>query len=371
MPIPAIGEAAPWFSARTPSCQDFQFSAAGGRYVLLSFIGSAASEQMRAMLAQLGQRHDLFNDNFASHFVISCDPADEASGRLSERPGQYVFWDTGGAVTRLYGLGQPAPSDKLTIMQASLVLDPMLRVLAILPLQDPGRHAEQIVTLLAGLPPHPPGGANMATAPVLIVPRIFEPAFCRDLIALFDPEKSLDSGFMRNDPVTGNTVYVHDHALKRRRDVEIADTAMQDAIRVRLKRRIVPEVRRAFHFEATRIERYIVARYDGADGSHFRPHRDNTTKGTAHRRFAVTLNLNAEDYDGGDLVFPEYDRRTYRAPTGGAVVFSCSLLHEARPVTRGVRYCFLPFLYDEAAANIRAQNQSFVTPRAQMQKTEG
>ena len=85
---------------------------------------------------------------------------------------------------------------------------------------------------------------------------------------------------------------------------------------------------------------------------HFRPHRDNTTKGTAHRRFAVTINLNADEYEGGDLCFPEFGPRTYRAATGGAVVFSCSLLHEARPVTLGKRYAFLPFLYDDEAANI-------------------
>ena len=48
--------------------------------------------------------------------------------------------------------------------------------------------------------------------------------------------------------------------------------------------------------------------------------------------------------------------RTYRAPTGGAIVFSCSLLHEATPVTKGERFVILPFLYDEAAASIRLRN---------------
>jgi hypothetical protein len=33
-----------------------------------------------------------------------------------------------------------------------------------------------------------------------------------------------------------------------------------------------------------------------------------------------------------------------------------SLLHEARPVTAGRRYAFLPFLYDEAAARLRLAN---------------
>src|SRR3546814_4030027 len=94
--------------------------------------------------------------------------------------------------------------------------------------------------------------------------------------------------------------------------------------------------------------------------SYFRPHRDNTTKGTAHRRFAVTLNLNADEFEGGELRFPEFGPHLYKPPTGGAVVFSCSLLHEAMPVTKGRRYVFLPFLYDDAAAEIRERNNAFL-----------
>lgn len=42
------------------------------------------------------------------------------------------------------------------------------------------------------------------------------------------------------------------------------------------------------------------------------------------------------------------------------MVFSCSLLHQVSKMTRGKRYAFVPFLYDEAAARIREQNQQFV-----------
>jgi predicted 2-oxoglutarate/Fe(II)-dependent dioxygenase YbiX len=108
-----------------------------------------------------------------------------------------------------------------------------------------------------------------------------------------------------------------------------------------------------------------VACYDAAEGGFFRAHRDNTTKGTAHRRFAVTINLNPEAYEGGDLVFPEFGSRTYRAPKGGAVVFSCSLLHAAMPVTAVRRYAFLPFLYDDAAAALREENLRYVAPELQ------
>ena len=48
----------------------------------------------------------------------------------------------------------------------------------------------------------------------------------------------------------------------------------------------------------------------------------------------------ADEFEGRQLWFPEFSRRLYKAPTGGAVVFSCSLLHEATPVTRGRRYAF-------------------------------
>lgn len=109
------------------------------------------------------------------------------------------------------------------------------------------------------------------------------------------------------------------------------------------------------------MERYIVARYDARDGGHFRAHRDNTTPGTAHRWFAATINLNADEFYGGELRFPEFEGQTYKAPRGGAAIFSCSLLHEAMPVTRGTRFCFLPFFYDEAAAAIRKRNAGSIS----------
>jgi predicted 2-oxoglutarate/Fe(II)-dependent dioxygenase YbiX len=129
---------------------------------------------------------------------------------------------------------------------------------------------------------------------------------------------------------------------------------------IRIHDRLAPEIHKAYQFRATRMERYIVACYDATEGGHFRAHRDNTTKGTAHRRFAVSLHLNTGEYEGGLLRFPEFGRQLYTAPVGAAVVISCSLLHEATPVTRGRRYMFLPFLYDDQAATIRRQNQHLI-----------
>lgn len=92
-------------------------------------------------------------------------------------------------------------------------------------------------------------------------------------------------------------------------------------------------------------------------GGCFRPHRDNIIAIAAHRRFALTINLN-DAYDGAELVFPEYGRKTCRAAIGEAIVFSCSLLHEVTPVTRNRRYGFLMFPYDEAGQQMRDQSSA-------------
>lgn len=49
------------------------------------------------------------------------------------------------------------------------------------------------------------------------------------------------------------------------------------------------------------------------------------------------------------------------------MVFSCSLLHAVTKVTSGKRYAFLPFLYDDAAAKIREENDAFLGGRRRLQ----
>jgi len=115
---------------------------------------------------------------------------------------------------------------------------------------------------------------------------------------------------------------------------------------------VLPEIRRAFHCNIRYVEEFKIVRYDADPGGFFRPHRDNTSAGTAHRRFAMTLNLNAEDHEGGELRFPEYKMASYRPRTGEAAIFSCDLLHEATDVTRGSRYVLLSFMYDESGREI-------------------
>ena len=112
-----------------------------------------------------------------------------------------------------------------------------------------------------------------------------------------------------------------------------------------LVRRVVPAILRAFHVGIMVIEAPIIGCYDADCGGRFGRHRDNTSSYTAHRQFALSLNLNPDgEYDGGELRFPEFGRELYRPVAGGVLVFSSSLLHEVVPVTRGRRFGVFTFL---------------------------
>jgi predicted 2-oxoglutarate/Fe(II)-dependent dioxygenase YbiX/peroxiredoxin len=340
-----VGEPAPWFTARATANPRFTFHTTAGRYVVLGFLGPLDQPQAQAALALIAQRAAVFDDLKVSFFGVSIDPADEAESRVAERlPGQRWFWDHDLAVSRLYGATDAASTQ---YRPHWVVLDPQLRCLFTAPLAE----TEAVLDMVAAAPaPGDHAGAPLH-APVLILPRVFEPELCRRLIQAYETAGGQASGFMRD--VDGKTRLIVDPNHKRRSDHDLADPILRQAAAARIRDRLVPEIAKAFQFQATRMERYLVGCYDAAEGGHFRPHRDNTTAGTAHRRFAVTINLNAEDYEGGDLSFPEFGPRRYRAPTGGAVVFSCSLLHMVDPITAGRRFAFLPFLYDEAAAKDR------------------
>ena len=355
------GDPAPWFITPSPANPRYHFDSVAGRYIALCFYGSAGNPAIGQMLAALRQRGDVFDDDQASFFGVGADPGDEQEKRVEERiPGFRLLYDFGLKVAARYGVcDEPKAGETARYQPTTFILDPALRVLAVLPIADPLLHSQQLLELVGRLPPL--GGVRQGrpSAPVLLVPQLFEREFCRELMALYDRHGGEDSGYMTSD-ASGKTVGVIDYGRKRRRDYQIDDAEARRGVRARIERRLVPEVRKAFQFRANFIERYIVACYDAGEGGYFRPHRDNTTKGTAHRRFAVTINLNAEDYEGGDLCFPEFGRESYRAPSGGAIVFSCSLMHEALPVTRGRRYAVLPFLYDESGAKLREANLGYL-----------
>lgn len=351
------GDPAPWFNQKTTSNPNYVFSSAAGRYVVLGFFASGQTAEGGAALTFIQKNAGRFDDRKFSFFGVTVDPRDEANPLAAERiPGIRFFHDFDFQVSRLYGAAT-AIGDQMQMRLFWLVLDPTLRVLARVNFTPDRSDQTELLAILERLPPPASFPGFEVSAPILVLPNVFEPQFCEELIQRYETHGGEESGFMRE--VDGKTVLAHDPGHKKRKDHIIEDEGVIGRTQSLVKRRIVPEIQKVHQFKVTRMERYIVSCYAAEDGGHFAPHRDNTTKGTAHRRFAVSINLNA-DFDGGEISFPEYGPRSYKAPPGGAVVFSCSLLHTVSPVTRGRRYAFLPFLYDDEAAKIRAANNRFL-----------
>ncbi|MHA1564433.1 MAG: 2OG-Fe(II) oxygenase [Alphaproteobacteria bacterium] len=242
------------------------------------------------------------------------------------------------------GEGRAAESCGVPGQLTAFVLDPNQRALAQL---VPGEtslaaQAKEIIDALAKPAPFP----AHAHPPILVIPEAFDRAFCRYLIAQYWQRGNEESGTFRM--VDGKMVHKPHHDVKRRRDHHVLDKDLLDKIGDKFRGRVIPEIKRAFQFDVTRVEEFKIVCYESEPGGYFYTHRDNTTPQTQHRRFAMTLVLNAEDFEGGALRFPEFGGATYQPGTGDAVVFSCNLLHEVLDVTAGHRFVLLSFLYDEA-----------------------
>jgi len=237
--------------------------------------------------------------------------------------------DAKGELARAFGGREPL----------ALVVDAAGRVAGIL--ADPT--AEQVAAIADRLHSATSPTVMRAHAPVLLLERVADARLCQALIDYWQGRDKLTNTV---DAAYGNVASAD---LKRRQDVQVDDTALLGRLRGVLMGRIAPMIQRVFHTQITVFEAPVVGGYDETSGGWFRRHRDNTTPMTANRQFAVSLNLNGgeggcDDYAGGEVRFPEFGRELYRPVAGGALVFSCSLLHEVVPITRGRRIGLFTFL---------------------------
>jgi peroxiredoxin/predicted 2-oxoglutarate/Fe(II)-dependent dioxygenase YbiX len=362
MPLLEIGDPAPWFSIPSTHNPLFHFSTVGGRRVVLFFFASAAFEQIQVMLKSFQELSEEFQSLQVPRFGVSVDPADKEQNRPTTiAPSFIFFWDLDKTVSQQYGVYRDVEQNGVAGVHytpQTFVLNENLQIINILPMGEPHQHAQQVLDFLKTLPPIEEARAATRHAPVLVIPNVLDKASCRSSIDMYKANGGSPSGFMRQ--VDGKTVGLHDDTFKKRRDFFIEDPKLQQRLNAIILRRVRPEVEKAFQFTITRFERYLVGCYDAQSGGYFRPHRDNTSKATRHRRFAMTLNLNVGEYTGGFLRFPEYAPHGYKGDSGTAIIFSCSLLHEATPVISGQRFALLSFFYGNEDAVVRQANFKYL-----------
>ena len=318
----------------------------GGPALVFWFRDSGDDEAM-ARLRNLAEAAQPRLGQGAHIFAITRDDQAAVAGIGADMaPPFLVLSDPDGKGSATIGL---APDRRLTI---AFLLDPNQRVLAVFDESDGDPVARGLAALDSHLPIPEPAFVPMC-APVLIIPRVFDPDYCRKLIRVYMTKGNEESGTFRM--VDGKPVKQPNHAVKRRRDHHVTDEKLMQEIFGLMQRRVVPEIRRAYNFHVSRFEEFKIVRYDANVGGYFKPHRDNTAPQTLHRRFAMTLNLNSDEYEGGNLRFPEFGNTVYRPGTGDAVIFSCNLLHEAQNVTKGERFVLLAFLFDDAGVKIKEE----------------
>jgi peroxiredoxin/predicted 2-oxoglutarate/Fe(II)-dependent dioxygenase YbiX len=246
-----------------------------------------------------------------------------------------ILADTRADIFKGYGV-DPYPAAPFPTL---FILDAGHRVACVLERIEPPALAAEALAELHRIGNARPTTRLRAHPPVLVLPCMLSHADCDFLAAIWRrqvAEYSTD-GFTNagTEREAGDFKVVHDGSYGRAVEYIVQDEALQRFIDGRLRRRLLPEIRKAFQATGLQREGYRIAGYEA--GGFISPHRDNSIPTNANRRFTMTVNLNAGDYEGGELRFREYGEQLYAVERGTAIVWSASLLHEVLPVTKGRR----------------------------------
>ena len=99
-------------------------------------------------------------------------------------------------------------------------------------------------------------------------------------------------------------------------------------------------------------EKWKIGYYDEIDSGFYNLHTD-TAGDTKYRNISSVIMLsNANDYEGGELYFPDLNK-TFKLDKGDIIVFDSTLLHGVRPITKGKRHVLISFFFDDNGMKIK------------------
>ena len=308
-----------------------------GNPIVLFFcprFSEAVAEVLAGVAAALGS----FRAAGARLFAITLDDANVAEAQQVPFP---VLLDRDGAVFGAFGVEMQA-------IPTTMVLRSNQHVAAVLK-SGPALQAAEALTHVERLAAERQPVLMTHHPPVLMVPDVLSADDCRDLIDIF---RTRGQTFMPPGPGidyigTDYKMRIPEYGRADRIDHWIVDKSTEALLHGRIERRLLPEIAKAFQYRVTRWERLRIGCYQGERGGELHGHRDNVEP-TPYRRFAMSINLNVEQFAGGELRFPEFGDQRYRPANGTAIVFSSSLLHEALHVTTGHRLVLLAFLFGDS-----------------------
>jgi len=322
-----------------------------GSNLLLLFLNDLNLERFTGLLTNLAKRQAQFEDNKLSVVIITASSDAQANRQLKRRLN--IDWpmlgDSTGAIFASYGLHKcHGESSRLVLLtplrQVRVWFDSATKIESAL---------EEIMNKTTLDQTQQPDRWSQPHAPILLVPNVLSPEECRRLTDYFE----LGAPFTVRPPRQGEfdsdyQMPVYEHNRQDRVDQIIKDRNILEFLDQRIWERVTPMIKKAFAFDVTLREDLHIARYQGNRDGNQMGHRDDSSAATAYRRFAFSMNLN-NNFEGGELVFNEYNPYGYKAAPGTAMIFSSSLLHEVNETTKGIRYNLISHFYNESTINKR------------------
>lgn len=317
---------------------DLLGDAIAGHPLVIAFWPRFDSEAVKAAMASLAAALPTLESGGARIFAVTLANTRAALEAKSPIP---VLLDRDGKAFAAYSAGT---RDQPT----TVVLRHNNHVQAILK-ENAGGQAEAALAAIRALIAERKTATPVPHPPILVVPDVLSPEDCRRLIQVYETRGKVfvEPGHGEDQMTTDYKMRIPEYGRADRIDHWIVDKDTAGFIDGRLGSRLFPEIRRAFQYPVTRRERMRIGCYTGSRGGESHGHRDDSEVISAHRRFAMSINLNSEEFEGGGLRFLEYSDQQYRPETGAAIVFSSSILHEALEVRSGRRFVLLAFLFGE------------------------
>lgn len=334
-----MGDVAPPCVLTTPDGKtiDLRGDDVAGSPLVIAFWPRFESDAVKAAAASLAAMLPALEGEGAWVFAVTLANARAAS---EAKPPVPVLLDRDGKVFAAYGAGTRDQPTTVVLRQNN-------HVYAVLK-GEPVGQAELALSAVRRLVaerrtapvPHPP---------ILVMPDVLSAEDCRRLIQVYETrgKSFVEPGHGEDQMTTDYKMRIPEYGRGDRIDHWIVDKDTAGFIDGRLASRLFPEIRKAFQYPVTRRERMRIGCYTGSRGGETHGHRDDSEVISAHRRFAMSINLNSEEFEGGALRFAEYGDQQYRPATGAAIVFSSSILHEALEVRSGRRFVLLAFLFGD------------------------
>jgi peroxiredoxin len=222
-----------------------------GKKLVVLFLADPRTSAASAHLREFAQLYDA-QSPYCRIYGITATPPEVNRCALEETLPFSLLSDVKGQVFRGLDI-DPGARAALTV----LIADEDCRILRIDRNADAADYAAGVLRFFQNLPkPEPRQLGHFA--PILYIPKVFEPGFCEALIAFYEREGGAPSPSYVEEAGEPRFLY---GGSKVRHDCQISDAEMIAAITRRISRRVLPGILKAFTRRVTGIEKFKIGCY--------------------------------------------------------------------------------------------------------------